>query len=232
MTADLFQGWGAQLFWGTMVTLKVAFLSLLAGLTIGLLVALAKLSPSRILRAAGDLYTTCIRGTPELLIILLVYFGSTVALSAALRWVGGPDASFEMPALGAGVLALSLVFGGYAAEIFRGAFLAIPAGQIEAARAFGMGPLTLFIYIRLPLMWRYALPALGNIWISLIKNTSLISIVGLEELMRVSYIATSVTRSPFHFYVLAAVIYLTLTIANSLIIEWLETRANRGVRRV
>lgn len=232
MTADLFQGWGAQLFWGTMVTLKVAFLSLLAGLAIGLAVALAKLSSARLLRVAGDIYTTCIRGTPELLIILLVYFGSTVALSAALRRIGGPDTHFEMPALGAGVLALSLVFGGYAAEIFRGAFLAIPAGQIEAARAFGMRPATLFIHIRLPLMWRYALPALGNIWISLIKNTSLISIVGLEELMRVSYVATSVTRSPFHFYVLAAVIYLTLTIANSLIIDMLETRANRGVRRV
>ena len=232
MTADLFQGWGTQLFWGTMVTLQVAFLSLLAGLAIGLAVALAKLSSSRFLRAAGDFYTTCVRGTPELLIILLVYFGSTVALSAMLRWIAGPEIYVEIPAMAAGVFALSLVFGAYAAEIFRGAFLAIPPGQIEAAKAFGMSPLTLFIHIRMPLMWRYALPSLGNIWISLIKNTSLISVVGLEELMRVSYLATSVTRSPFHFYLLAAVIYLTLTIINSLIIECLETRANRGVRRV
>lgn len=232
MTANLFQGWGTQLFWGTMVTLQVAFLSLLAGLAIGLAVALAKLSSSRFLRAAGDFYTTCVRGTPELLIILLVYFGSTVALSAMLRWIAGPGVYVEIPAMAAGVFALSLVFGAYAAEIFRGAFLAIPPGQIEAAKAFGMSPLTLFIHIRMPLMWRYALPSLGNIWISLIKNTSLISVVGLEELMRVSYLATSVTRSPFHFYLLAAVIYLMLTIINSLIIELLESRANRGVRRV
>jgi His/Glu/Gln/Arg/opine family amino acid ABC transporter permease subunit len=228
---NIFHGWGAEIARGVLVTIEVALLSLAVGLVWGILAALAKLSPSRSLRFIGNAYTTFVRGTPELLIILIVYFGGTVALTSLAQLLFPGTNYVEVPSMAAGVFALSLVFGGYAAEAIRGAFEAIPAGQMEAARAFGMPPHVSFFYIQLPLMWRFALPGLGNNWISLVKDTSLISVVGLEELMRVSYMATSVTRDPFHFYVIAAVIYLILTMVNTGILEWLEARANRGERR-
>jgi len=215
---------------GSLLTVGVSLASLAVATLLGLMGAAAKLSGRRPLVWLAQLYTTVVRAVPELVLILLLYYAGTDAVNQLLGLFNyGP---VDINGLVAGIFVIGVVQGAYSTEVLRGAIKAVPPGQIEAARAFGMSPLTLFVHIRLPLMWRYALPALGNIWISLIKNTSLISVVGLEELMRVSYIATSVTRSPFHFYMLAALIYLLLTIANSLIIEWLETRANRGVRRV
>lgn len=229
---DILQGWGAEIVSGTAVTITVALLALALGMIWGVLGALARLSSSRVLRRLGEIYTTVIRGTPELLIILIIYFGGTVALTNLARYVV-PDAGYvEVPSMAAGVFALSLIFGGYAAETIRGAFLAIPRGQIEAAEAFGLTGWTGFVHIRFPLMWRYALPALGNNWISLVKDTSLISVVGLEELMRVSAMATSVTRDPFVFYLVAAVIYLGLTFVNTTLLGWMEARTQRGERRV
>ncbi|MBD9497679.1 ABC transporter permease subunit [Ensifer sp. ENS01] len=137
----------------------------------------------------------------------------------------------EVPPLQAGVFALSLVFGGYAAEVLRGAWQSVPSGVIEAGHSLGLGWFVMFAKIRLPLLMRFALPGLGNNWISLLKDTSLISIVGLHELMGLSQMATSVTRQPFTFYMTAALIYLALTLANTRLIAWFEGRLMRGERR-
>lgn len=228
---EIFLGWGRQIAKGVLVTVEVAVLALLLGLLWGILGALAKLSASRILRMLGNIYTSVIRGIPELLIIFMVYFGGTVTLTALNEHLFG-GGYVEISSLVAGVFALSLVFGAYAAENIRSGIMVIPHGQIEAALAMGMSRWAVFYYIRLPLMWRYALPGLGNNWITLVKDTSLVSIVGLEEIMRVSAVAISSTHQPFRFYLIAAVIYLLLTFFNTVGLHWLERRVARGERRI
>jgi putative lysine/arginine/ornithine/histidine/octopine transport system permease protein len=223
--------WGGSLLLATTLTVRVALGALALGLVWGLLGASAKLSSSRPLRWLADAYTTINRGVPELLIILIAYYGGTVVLTRLLRLVDPATQYVEIPAMGAGLFALSLVFGAYAAEVFRGAMLAIPPGQIEAAMAVGMSPWLIFRRIKLPQLWRFALPGLGNHWISLIKDTSLVSIVGLEDVMRVSRLAANVTHKHFEFLTCAALIYLGLTYVNTAGLQRLERRANRGVRR-
>jgi putative lysine/arginine/ornithine/histidine/octopine transport system permease protein len=207
------------------MTLLVAAVSLVFGSAVGFLGAGAKLSRWRVLRWIAEGYTTIVRGVPELLIILLLYFGGTVTLSQiAGRYV-------EVDGLSAGVFALSLVFGAYATEIFRGAFLAVPQGQREAARALGMHRIVLFRFVLLPQVWRFALPGLGNLWLVLLKDTALISVVGLEELMRKTSIAAGVTRQPFVFYATAALLYLAFTIVSAAALHYAERRVGRGFGR-
>lgn len=222
-------GFGWQLALGAWMTLRVAFASLLPGLVLGLIGAGMKLSPFRLLRALADLYTTVVRGVPELLIILILYFGGTIFLNWVLSVVA-PTLALEIDAFLAGVVALSLVFGAFATEVFRGAFLAVPRGQIEAARAVGMGRRLIFRRIQLPQVWRFALPGLGNVWLVHLKATALVSVVGLDELLRSAYVAAGATREPFTFYAAAAVIYLGFTIVSMLGLQLLERRARRGVR--
>lgn len=229
---DPFLGWGDEIARGAWITMLTAVLSLALGLVWGMIGALAQLSRNRIVAALGRGFSLVMRGTPELLVILIVYFGGTVALTRALNIFVESKGFVEVPPLQAGVFALSLVFGGYAAEVIRGAWLAVPAGMIEAARTLGMRSLQIFVHVRLPLMLRYALPGLGNNWVSLIKDTSLISVVGLHDLMGYATMATSVTREPFRFYMIAALIYFALTMTNSRLVGWLEQRARRGERRV
>jgi ABC-type arginine transport system permease subunit len=173
---------------------------------------------------------TAIRGIPQLLLILLVYFGSTVALTRLVSIISPSAGSVEIAPYPAGVFALSLIFGGYAAEVFRGALQAIPSGQIEAGRAVGLNALQIFWLIQRPQMLRLALPGLGNIWISTLKDTSLISIVGLGELMKAAELATSDTRRALFFYLSAGAIYLALTLVSALVLHQLEQRAARGER--
>jgi His/Glu/Gln/Arg/opine family amino acid ABC transporter permease subunit len=204
------------------MTLLVAAVSLVFGSVVGFLGAGAKLSRWRALRWIAEAYTTIVRGVPELLIILLLYFGGTVTLSQiAGRYV-------EVDGFSAGVFALSLVFGAYATEIFRGAFLAVPLGQREAARALGMRRIALFRFVLLPQVWRFALPGLGNLWLVLLKDTALISVVGLEELMRKTSIAAGVTRQPFVFYATAAMLYLAFTVVSAAALQYAERRVGRG----
>lgn len=223
-----FLGWGPELARGVGLTLLVAFISLVFGLIIGVAVATAKQSRSALLKLLGDAYTTIIRGTPELLIVFFVYFGCTIAAGRLAALWAGEESYVEVPTLAAGVFALSVIFGGYMAESFRGAMLALPKGQIEAAEAYGFSRSKAFLHIKLPLIWRYALPALGNNWLSLIKATSLVSLVGLEELMRKTYIAAGDTRHYFRFYAIAAGIYLALTLINVFILEKLEKHTRRS----
>jgi His/Glu/Gln/Arg/opine family amino acid ABC transporter permease subunit len=223
-------GFGWQLAVGAWMTVRVAAASLVPGLLLGLVGAGAALSRFRLLRAAADTYSTVIRGVPELLVLLLLYFGGTVLLSRLWSYLE-PDAYVEVDAFTAGVVALSVVFGAYATEVFRGAILAVPRGQVEAARAIGMRPWQILRRILLPQVWRFALPGLGNLWLVLLKDTSLVSVVGLDELMRKAYVAAGSTREPFTYYSAAACIYLLLTIVSMVAIARLEAWASRGVRR-
>jgi His/Glu/Gln/Arg/opine family amino acid ABC transporter permease subunit len=216
------KGYGPQLLDGAVMTLLVAVLSVVFGCVVGLLGAGAKLSRWRALRFLADAYTTIIRGIPDLIILLLLYFGGTVTLT---RLAGH---YVEVNGLSAGIFALGLVFGAYATEVFRGAILAVPRGQIEAARALGLRPVPLFRKVMLPQVWRFALPGLGNLWQGLLKNTSLISVVGLEELMRKTAITAGATRQPFTFYFVAALIYLVFTLVSEALQHQAERRVKRG----
>lgn len=222
-------GYGWQLWVGAGMTLRVAVAALGPGLVLGLLGALAKLSRFRAARALAEAYTTVIRGVPELVILLLLFFGGTVLLTRLSERLGG--GYLEVDGFTAGVVALSVVFGGYATEVFRAAILAVPRGEIEAAKAVGMSRALLFRRIMLPLVWRYALPGLGNIWLVLLKDTSLISVVGLDELMRKAYVGGGSTRDPLPFYVAAALIYLGFTIVSTVGLQTFEKRVTRGVRQ-
>lgn len=218
------QGFGDQILAGAATTLRVAATSLVLGIGVGLCGAMAKLSRSQILRRAADAYTTIIRGVPELLLILILYFGGTVAMTAIFgRYV-------EVDAFAAGVFALTIVFGAYATEVFRAAIQAVPAGQIEAAQALGLSTSQKWRLVILPQMWRYALPGIGNLWLTLLKDTALISVVGLEDLMRKSSVAAGSTHDPLTFYSVAAGLYLSFTSVSLVGLTLLERRANRGVR--
>jgi putative lysine/arginine/ornithine/histidine/octopine transport system permease protein len=218
------QGFGNQIAAGAMTTLQVALTSLVLGTGVGLCGATAKLSRFDVLRRLAGAYTTIVRGVPELLIILILYFGGTVALSALLRRY------VEVDAFTAGVFSLTMVFGAYATEVFRAAILTVPRGQIEAAHALGLSKILTFRLVILPQMWRYALPGLGNLWLTLLKDTALISVVGLEDLMRKASIAAGSTHDPLTFYSVAAAVYLTFTSVSLIGLTLLEQRSNRGVR--
>lgn len=218
------QGFGDQIAAGAITTLRVAATSLVLGIGVGLCGAVAKLSRFQTLRRLADVYTTIIRGVPELLIILIFYFGGTVALTAAFgRYV-------EVNAFAAGVFALTIVFGAYATEVFRAAIRAVPAGQIEAAHALGLSKVHTWRLVIFPQMWRYALPGIGNLWLTLLKDTALISVVGLEDLMRKTGVAAGATHDPLTFYTAAAGLYLSFTSVSLAGLTLLERRANRGVR--
>jgi polar amino acid transport system permease protein len=223
-----FQGFADQLLLGAWMTVRLALGALSVGLVLGLLGATAKLSGWWAARALAETYTTVVRGLPELLVVLIIYFGSSGLLTAAAEWFGH-DEYVELSPYAAGVTALGLTFGAYATEVFRGALLAIPKGQIEAAQAFGMGRLLSFRRIVLPQVWRIALPGLGNLFLVLLKDTSLVSVIGLDELMRKASIAVGFTREPFTFYVAAACLYLLMTIVTMVGLHYAERAARKGV---
>lgn len=222
------EGFGHLLFQGTLMTIQLALVSLVFGLIFGLIGAGMKLSRIRLLRVFSGLYTALIRGIPELMVILFIYYGGVILLN---QFAGrlGYDSYIDVSAFGAGVAALSLTFGAYATEIFRGAFRAVPSNQLEAARAIGMSPGTTFRRILLPQIWRFALPGLGNTFLIILKETALVSVIGLEELMRKTDMAVGYTKEPFTFFLFAALIYLAMTAVVMLMQQRLERWANRGV---
>ncbi|MCB2101470.1 MAG: ABC transporter permease [Rhodobacterales bacterium] len=223
-------GFGGQMALGALMTVQLALGALAVGLVLGLMGAVAKLSRDRLARAVGRGYTTIVRGIPELLVVLVIYFGSSGILTTVAGWLGH-DEFVELSPYVAGIIALGLTFGAYATEVFRGAILAVPIGQIEAARAYGMGPWLTFRRIVLPQVWRIALPGLANLFLVLLKDTSLISAIGLNELLRASYIGAQSSKDAFTFYTVAALIYLAMTV----VAEWgrarLEKWSRRGIAR-
>lgn len=219
------EGFGPQLLLGATVTVTVALGAALFGTVLGLIFALIKLRGGRIARRCADGYTTIVRGVPDLLLIFVVYFGGTVTLSWVFRQ------TIEVNSFTAGSVALGVIFGAYATEIFRGAILAVPKGQVEAAEALGLNSSRVFAKVVLPQAWRLALPPYGNQLIVLLKQTSLVSIVGLEEVMRKANMAAGATNQPFAFYLVAAIIYLTMTGTLSALLYYLERAAARGLAR-
>ena len=228
MTFDLY-GFGPALVAGTWVTIQLALAALALGLVLGLLGALAKTSPHKSLQWLGGTYSTIVRGVPELLWVLLIYFGTVNLMRAIGELFGVTD--LALSAFAAGTIALGLCFGAYATEVFRGAILAIPRGQREAGQALGLSKIRIFWRVILPQMWRIALPGLGNLFMILMKDTALVSVIGLEEVMRRAQIAVSVSKQPFNFFMIAAGIYLCLTVLAMTAMYFLEKRAARGIRR-
>jgi octopine/nopaline transport system permease protein len=224
------KGWGDELALAALMTLAVASCAFLLGLVFGSLGALAKLSGVAALEVAADAYTTVTRGIPELLVIYLLFFGGSGALMFVAR-IFGHTGYIEVNAFVTGCVAVGIVNGAYSTEAIRGAVLAVPKGQIEAAKAYGMPPWTLFRRILAPQVLRYALPSLGNVWQLALKETALISVTGLVEIMRQATIGAGSTKQPFTFYACAAALYLILTTVSGMGLARAERWAERGVRR-
>jgi len=224
---DALTGWWDDFFWGSLVVVQVFVIALIMTVLFGLIGAAAKLSKSRAAKSIANGYTIVFRGTPEILVLLLFYFGSAVTLTAIAQ-VFDPEIKFvDLPPFWAGSLAIALIVGSYATETFRGAFLGVDPGQIEAARALGVSNLQTFIFVRIPAMWRLALPPFGNHMLSLIKDTALIAIIGLEETLFVAEQAIGYTAKPFTMYILVGVIYLGFSTIITLSVMVLEKYANR-----
>lgn len=220
-------GWGDELAAGAWLTIRLAVATLPFGLLLGLSIALAKQSENTYLRAIGNIYTTVFRGLPELLTLFVVY--NMVQLMAnRIVQIIAPGSSFEISGFAAGLVALGVVFGAFSSEVFLGAIRAVPKGQIEAGRSLGLTALQAFGLITLPQLWRLALPGLGNLWLVLIKDTSLVSVIALNDLLRQTQVAVGVTKEPFFFYLIACLIYLFFTLISAAGINRLEVRANRG----
>jgi len=215
---------------GTGITLLVTLAVLPIGICLGLLGAAAKLSGDPVATAYANVYTTLVRGLPELLVILVFFMGGQMAVNAVAELVGH-DGYIDFNPFISGVLALSFMFGAYATEIFRGAILAIPKGQIEAARAFGMGGWLTFWRVTLPQVWRLALPGLGNLILVLMKDSALLSLIGLNEIIRVAGIGAQATKNTSLFYFVGAVLFLALTMVTMTVQRRMEAKANRGIAR-
>lgn len=223
------QGYGHLLLSGTYMTMKLALTSLLFGMIFALLGATAKLSSIKFFRMLGTLYTALMRGIPEMLLVLFLYYGGTMILSALLNYFGYAGRA-DISAFWAGVMALSIAFGAYGTEVLRMAIQEVPKGQWEAAQAVGMKPAQTFFRIILPQVWTLALPGLGNLFLVLMKDTALVSVIGLKEITYYASRAGQTTQEPFTFFLAAAILYLALSIIATGIMMWLEWRANPAKR--
>lgn len=215
---------------GALMTLAVALSAYLFSILVGALFAACKLSQWMVLRFIAEVYTTVVRGIPELLIIYLVFFGGGVLLRTVASGIFGFDGYIDPPLFVTGLVCIGVSAGAYNTEVIRGAVQAVPKGQMEAARAIGMSTSQRFWRVLLPQTARYALPGLGNVWQLTLKETSLISVIGLVEIMRQAAVAAGSTKEPFTFYLVAAVLYLGLTSLSNQGFRRAEVWANRGVR--
>jgi octopine/nopaline transport system permease protein len=222
------QGWGLALLLAAGMTLCVSVCAFAAGLCFGTLGAAAKLGGGRVLSGLATGYTTVLRGIPDLLVIYLFYFGGSAAMTQIAAWFGGTG-FFGLNGFAVGVLAVGIVSGAYQTEVLRGAYRAIPRGEIEAARVSGMGGAMMLRRITGPLALRTALPGMGNVWQMVLKESALISVTGLVDLMRQTEVAAGSTRLPFLFYAAAAGLYLVLTTASGALFRGAERSTRRGV---
>ncbi len=224
-------GWGDEILRGLAITVQLAIVTLPVGLALGFLAALLSLSRLKVLRLIGFGYTTVMRGLPEILTLFVVYNGVGLLLNAVMHWWDPDRGAVNFSPFAAGVIALGMVFGAFAGEVIRGAFNSLDPGQAEAGRAIGMSQRKIFFRIQLPQLWRFALPGLGNLWINMLKDTALVSIIALDDLMRMTKVAVGITKQPFTFYLVACLIYWMLCLFSEWVLARMERRANRGVRR-
>jgi polar amino acid transport system permease protein len=219
-------GYGDELFWGTLRTVQIALLAYAFGVTLGLCGAMGKLSGGRPLKAVLDLYTTLFRAVPELVLILLLYYAGTDGLNKLIMAIG--FAPINVNGLVAAVFVLGFVQGAYQTEVLRAAIQSVPIGQSEAAKAYGMSPFLRFRRITLPAMLPYAIPGMGNLWLGIVKNSSLISVVGFTELALATRQAAGVSKQYLLFFLVAASIYLSITLLSNQVFGRLERRVRRG----
>lgn len=224
------RGWGAAMLAAAGTTVAVAVLGFLLGGVFGSLAAWAKIAGGRGVRLLADSYTTLLRGIPDLLVVYLLYFGGSAVLGSIAGLFGG-GGFIGVPALATGALALGIISGAYQAEVYRGAYLSLARGEIEAARAVGMSRAVMARRIVGPQVLRYAVPGLGNVWQLVLKESALISVTGLIELLRQSQIGAGSTREPFPFYLTAAGLYLAITTVSGFGFGRLEARTLRPFRR-
>jgi arginine/ornithine transport system permease protein len=215
---------------GSVLTVGVSLLALLVSIVLGLLGAAAKLSGRPALVSIATVYTTVIRGVPDLVVMLLVFYGGTIGLNHLLE-MSGSKSTIDINPFFAGVLTIGFIYGAYMVETFRGAILAIPKGQMEAAWAFGMGRTQAFLRITAPQMVRYALPGFTNNWLVLIKATALVSLIGLKEMTYLAKQASAATRSPFAFFLFTAALFLIYTTVSLYALRKLNERYSLGTKR-
>ena len=224
-------GYGPSILEGTILTLQVSLVSLMIAMLLGIIGALSKLSGSRPLQLLAQVYTTIIRGIPDLVLMLLVFFGGQVFINQMGPYFGFEDYIDINPFI-AGVSTIGFIFGAYMTETFRGAILAVHKGQLEAGSAYGMSKSMIFRRITLPQMVRHALPGFGNNWLVLVKTTALVSIIGLDDMVRKASLAAGATRKPFTYYLVVAILYLIITSISIYLLKYLERKYSVGVREV
>jgi len=223
-------GWGLLLARATGTTVAVSTVAFLIGSALGALIAWARIEGNRGLRLGAEAYTIVLRGIPDLLVIYLLYFGGSEAMTAIGRALGA-EGFVGVNAFASGAIAVGVISGAYQGEIFRGAFGAIAKGELEAGRAVGMSRQLLFRRIVVPQTLRFAIPGLGNVWQLALKESALVSVVGLTEILRQAQVGAGSTRQPFAFFITAALLYLLLTSVSSWGFRKAEAAAMRGVRR-
>jgi arginine/ornithine transport system permease protein len=225
----MLNGYGANIVDGAWLTLQLALISMVLACGLGLAGAAFRLSPVRWLAWLGDLYSTVIRGIPDLVLILLIFYGGQDIINRLAPMVGYDD-YIDINPFAAGVFTLGFIFGAYLSETFRGAFLGIPKGQAEAGAAYGMSGAQVFFRILVPQMIRLAIPGFTNNWLVLTKATALISVVGLQDMMFKAKQAADATREPFTFYLAVAALYLIITSVSLLVLRLAEKRYSAGVK--
>ena len=225
----MLQGFLPSLIEGAGTTLSVALCSLLIAVVLGMAGALMKLSRSLVLRGMATVYTTVIRGVPDLVLMLLIFYGGQLAINEIAPKLGFKEVIDINPFI-AGVATIGFIFGAYLTETFRGAMMAVPPGQREAGIAYGMTSTQVFLRIVFPQMVRFALPGFTNNWLVLVKSTALVSVIGLSDMMNRASLAAGTTREPFTFYMTVAALYLVITTVSVLLLKALEKRYSFGVK--
>ncbi|MDE8348278.1 MAG: histidine ABC transporter permease HisQ [Acidocella sp.] len=232
----MLNGYGPQILAGTVTTVELSVLSLLVSFFIGLVGASAKLSKGRVVSAIATIYTTIVRGVPDLVLMLLIFYSLQIWLNSLTDYLGNVQSYVDIEQINldpftSGVITLGFIYGAYFTETFRGAFLAVPRGQLEAARSFGMRPAQVFRRILFPQMMRFALPGLANNWQVILKATALVSLIGLTDVVKASQNAGEGTFRTFYFMSLAGLVYLALTTISNGVLFLLERRFSVGVRK-
>ncbi|MBF8781657.1 ABC transporter permease [Pseudomonas fulva] len=225
----MLKGYGAVILDGAWLTLQLALSSMALAVVLGLIGVALRLSPVRWLAWLGDVYSTVIRGIPDLVLILLIFYGGQDVINRVAPLLGHDD-YVDLNPLVAGICTLGFIFGAYLSETFRGAFLGIPKGQAEAGRAYGMNERQVFFRIMVPQMIRLAIPGFTNNWLVLTKATALISVVGLQDMMFKAKQAADATREPFTFFLAVAALYLVITSVSLLALKRLEKRYSVGIK--
>ncbi|QWW66170.1 ABC transporter permease [Rhizobium sp. WYJ-E13] len=223
-------GWGGVLLAGAVSTVAISACAFAIGLLLGTAGALGKLSGNRVLRLLLDVYTTVIRAVPELILIVGLYYAGTDGLNRLLAALDLPPVNVN--GFVAAVAVLGFVQGAYMTEVLRGAILAIPLGQIEAAKAFGMGPALRFRRVMLPALLPNALPGLANLWMSVTKDSALVAVVGYQELALATRLAGASTKHYFVFFLASALLYLAITLVSNVLFKLIEGRMRRGQLRL